>query len=121
PESFLALRLGRSGGKIMNTFFDDVGDFHRKFNIPAFDPGRPCEFPSNEILEYRVKFLKEELKEFETALDSRRLADAIDALVDLAYVAFVTAHYFNAPINVVWPEVQRANLERILVTPETCP
>lgn len=105
----------------MNTFFDDVGDFHRKFNIPAFEPDVRCRFPSPSILEYRLKFLEEELAEYKKAVAEGNLVEALDALADLAYVAFGTAHYYNAPMNDIWREVQRSNMERVLATPETTP
>ena len=105
----------------MNTFFDNVGDFHRKFNIPAFNPFKICRFPSKRILEYRLKFLEEELEEYKKAVAEKNLVDALDALADLAYVALGTAHYYNAPMNEIWAEVQRSNMGRVLATPETCP
>jgi predicted HAD superfamily Cof-like phosphohydrolase len=103
------------------SYYRDVGDFHRKFDIPAFDPRKACEFPSKEILDYRVKFLEEELKELKAALESRNLAEALDALADITYVALGTAHYFNAPFPQIWEEVHGSNLARVKCTRENCP
>ena len=49
-------------------FYENVGEFHRKFDIPAFDPRKPVAFPSKEIMEYRVKFLEEEIIELKKAI-----------------------------------------------------
>ena len=103
------------------SYYRDVGDFHRKFDIPSYDPRKPCEFPSKEILEYRVKFLEEELRELKAALESENLPEALDALADITYVALGTAHYFNAPFAQIWDEIQRANLDRVKCTRENCP
>lgn len=101
--------------------YNDVGEFHRKFDIPAYDPRNPCAFPSPEILEYRLKFLREEMIELNTAIDERNLVEALDALADIVYVALGTAHYFNAPFSQIWNEVQRSNMERVKCTRENCP
>lgn len=105
----------------MSNYFNDVGEFHRKFGIPVFDPRKACAIPSAETLEYRKKFLEEELQEYKDAVAAGDLAKALDALIDLAYVAFGTAHYFNAPFHQMWLEVQRANMDKVLVTRDNCP
>ncbi len=105
----------------MKTFFDDVQRFHDRFGIPSFDLRKPCQFPEKEILEYRLKFLVEEIKEFQIAIDENNLADALDALGDLVYVALGTAHYFNAPMSEIWQEIQRSNMSRVKISREDCP
>jgi predicted HAD superfamily Cof-like phosphohydrolase len=102
-------------------YFGDVGEFHRKFNIPAYDPRDPCEFPSPEIVAYRLKFLEEELQELRAAIEAKNLPEVMDALADLAYVVFGTAHYFNAPFPMIWDAVHNSNMERVACTPENCP
>lgn len=103
------------------SYYLDVGDFHKKFNIPAYDPRKLCAFPSPEILEYRLKFLKEEVSEFEKAVSEKDLTEAVDAIADIIYVALGTAHYLNVPFSKVWEEVQRSNMDRELCTRENCP
>lgn len=105
----------------MRNYFTDVGEFHRKFDIPVYDPRKLCAIPPPEIVQYRIKFLKEELAEFEKAIAENDLVEALDAIADIVYVAMGTAHYFNAPFDQVWREIQRANMERIKVTRENCP
>lgn len=105
----------------MGNYYRDVGDFHRKFDIPAYTTSEPCEFPAKEIVDYRVKFLEEEIVELKKAIDENDLSEVLDALADIVYVALGTAHYFNAPFVPIWDEVQRSNMERIKCTRENCP
>lgn len=119
------------------SYYDDVGDFHRKFTLPNFPSDKP-EVPSFDVLRFRSRFLLEELAEFfescgiigpgatlrsigksiETLDDSiifpgnQDLHKAADALADLVYVALGTAHFMGLPFDAVWAEVQRANMQK---------
>ena len=70
-------------------------------------------------LEYRIKFLKEELAELETAYNNSDLAEVIDALIDLCYVSIGTGILMGVNWDKHWAEVQRANMEKIRVTSST--
>jgi predicted HAD superfamily Cof-like phosphohydrolase len=102
----------------MTTFFDDVGAFNRKFGLPATYLDRPCAFPTEDEIAYRLKFMDEELEEFRIACLQNDLPGAVDALVDLVYVALGTAHYFGAPFNKAWIAVQIANMAKARATSE---
>lgn len=88
--------------------WDDIVEFHVRFEVPQ------SEFPTmdgnREMLEYRIKFLKEELKEFEDAVECGNDVYAFDALLDLVYVAMGTAYICNFPWNEGWEHVQTANM-----------
>lgn len=97
----------------MSSNFDDVGAFHARFGLPVscglFKPG----FPTDEgILKFRIGFMAEELDEFVRAWSEDDLAGAADALVDLAYVVFGTAHFMGLPWQRLWDEVHRANMQK---------
>jgi predicted HAD superfamily Cof-like phosphohydrolase len=100
--------------------FEDVGDFHRKFDLRASD--RHCTGPMPitdeyfKLLEFRVRFMQEELDEFIVAATSTNHAEMFDALIDLVYVAMGTAHLFGYPWQEGWDEVQRANMEKMRAT-----
>jgi predicted HAD superfamily Cof-like phosphohydrolase len=96
------------------TMFHDVGDFHDKFGLPVTLGSRKCAFPDDATLAYRLRFLQEELNEYEQAVREGDLAGAVDALADLAWVALGTAHFFGAPFDAVWREVYRANMSKVL-------
>jgi predicted HAD superfamily Cof-like phosphohydrolase len=104
----------------MSDMYKDVKEFHEKFGIPVAGK-EPCRIPDYEILEYRFKFLEEELEEFRQAAENGNLVEMLDALADIAWVAMGTAHYFHAPWDEIWAEVKRSNNERVSVTRENCP
>ena len=96
------------------TYFDDVGEFHKKFELPYFgDDGAPCRLTDADVTEFRRKFMQEELDEFTSAYEAGDLHDAADALADLIFVALGTAHFLRIPFDAVWREVQRANMTKV--------
>jgi predicted HAD superfamily Cof-like phosphohydrolase len=99
--------------------FEDVGIFHERFglhNATFFRPG-PRRW-DRTLLEFRLKFLKEELKEFEDAMKRHDDAEMFDALIDLVYVAMGTAHLQGYPWEEGWDAVQRANMQKVRALPD---
>ena len=102
----------------MSNFFDDVGRFHGKFNLPVSHetwrrtgtskPG----LISKRDFDFRVNFMHEEIRELIEGNAQGNLTQIADALVDLVYVALGTAHYFGLPFQALWDEVHRANMEK---------
>lgn len=87
----------------------DVLAFQQKFQVPmASEPS----FLDDAGFEFRMKFLKEELIEFEQAHQEGDMHGAADALVDLAYVLHGTALMMGLPWPRLWAEVQRANMTK---------
>jgi predicted HAD superfamily Cof-like phosphohydrolase len=97
----------------MTTNFDDVGDFHAKFGLDSVtrNGSGPREVP-DDLLEFRIGFLKEELREFEEACALGDEPGKADALIDLAYVVFGTAQLLGYPWQELWEEVQAANMRK---------
>jgi len=99
------------------TNFRDVGDFHHKFDLDhtscshAASNVGPRDV-TRDLVDFRVRFLHEELTELMTAIDQRDTPGIADALVDLVYVALGTAHLFGFPWEELWDEVQRANMAK---------
>lgn len=91
---------------------NDVGDFHRKFGLPTSDHEAGPREISDELLAYRIRFLREELDEFIEAAEEMDHARMFDGLLDLVYVALGTAHMFGYPWRDGWNEVQRANMAK---------
>jgi predicted HAD superfamily Cof-like phosphohydrolase len=106
----------------------DVGKFHRKFGLDCAQQGiGPRELPK-EMIEFRLKFLIEELEELASAygyrlninlerlagawLGHKDIAKVADSLIDLVYVALGTAHLEGLPWQDLWDEVQRANMSK---------
>jgi predicted HAD superfamily Cof-like phosphohydrolase len=113
----------------------DMAAFHEKFKL-AYD-GPPRDL-SPELLQFRTKFMVEELMEYafpDTAPfsqqareevmqffnaviplapgDTMALAKRFDALIDLAYVALGTAYLHGFPFNEGWRRVQAANMLKV--------
>lgn len=92
--------------------FRDVGLFHERFGLDhALHEVKP-RLISQELVEFRLKFLQEELNELQEGYDTSDLAKIADSLVDLVYVALGTAHLHGLPWEELWAEVQRANMTK---------
>lgn len=95
--------------------FDDVGDFHEKFGLhnTTHHPPKPTMGESNdELMDFRIKFMEEELQEFIEGYMDQDIAQMADALIDLAYVVFGTAHLLGLPWQELWEDVQAANMRK---------
>lgn len=93
-----------------------VKDFHKKFVIPVDSAPNVL---SPEVREFRVKFLQEELDEFQEAALNGDIVKMFDALLDLVYVAKGTALMMGVSPR-LWSygfnEVQRANMTKLRVS-----
>lgn len=98
--------------------FRDVGDFHEKFGLDFVESSSPCGYTGPtpwdaELLEFRKKFLQEELAEFIEGMDEYDHAKMFDALLDIVYVAMGTAHLLGYPWEEGWRRVQKANMAKV--------
>ncbi len=94
--------------------FQSVGDFHRKFGLPAVgheDPVDP-QLIDDEMFLLRVQMIQEELQEMIAGHRARDIAAVADAIADLVYFAHGTAHLYGIPFDEVFAEVQRANMQK---------
>ncbi len=89
---------------------DDIKEFHDKFGLS--DGGKP-RLLDLEQSQFRVTCLKEEVAEFQTALQHDDLPEAFDALIDLVYFALGTAHVMNLPFEDGWRRVHAANMTKV--------
>lgn len=87
----------------------DVLAFQQKFDIPM---SPTPAFLDEEAETFRVKFMQEELDEFQEACEQLDIQKAADALVDLVYVVHGTALMMGLPWDQLWAEVQRANMAK---------
>ena len=95
--------------------FDSVGQFHAKFGLDVSNGRTPHHIPQ-ELEDFRMRFLHEELTELEHAYFDQDLPKIADALVDLVYVALGTAHLHGLPWEALFAEVQRANMTKVRAT-----
>lgn len=101
---------------IKNDNYGDVVEFHDKFGL---NPGGPIDLLKNidpEMLNFRYQFLVEECDEFFTAVAENDPAGALDAMIDLVYVAMGNAILMGVTPQLwqrAWDEVQRANMNKV--------
>ena len=89
---------------------EDIKEFHEKFNLVGVI--KPGLLPA-DIVQFRIKFLQEELDEYITATAHGDIAGQLDALVDLVYVALGTAYLAGLPFQVAWDEVHACNMRKV--------
>jgi len=101
------------------TNFNDVGDFHEKFGLPFVESNNTINLPgdtgaekNDALMQFRIKFMEEELTEFIQGYEFKDIAQMADALVDLSYVVLGTAHMLGLPWQELWDDVQRANMTK---------
>lgn len=93
----------------VNTMWMDILRFHKRFGIE----GKSYEKHAARDHNFRLGFLQEELEEYEKALDSDNKPEALDALVDLVYVAMGTAYMYNWNFAEAWDRVHAANMAKV--------
>ena len=95
----------------------DIDNFHKKY---GFEKNEKVDIPNNnELINFRTAFLMEELAEYTNAITKKDAAGALDALVDIVYIALGTAWLFNLPFEKAWNEVQKANMSKIRAKDKT--
>lgn len=102
--------LKSADGKYYNTVFNDIWDFHEKFQ-PDLKSEIPRQMPA-DLAEYRMGFLDEELQEYKDAYAAGDLAKQMDALVDLMYVLLGNALISGFPFPKAWEIVHAANMKK---------
>ena len=94
-----------------DTLLKDIDSFHKKYK---FEKNEKVGIPDdNELVNFRTSFLMEELAEYTQAITKKDSAAALDALVDIVYIALGTAWLFNLPFERAWEQVQKANMSKI--------
>lgn len=92
--------------------FKDIKNFSEKFGLPQTE--RPALLAA-EDMEFRLKFLQEELDEMALAYENGDLENVFDAIIDLTYVALGTAWLMNLPFDDGWKRVHAANMRKVRV------
>lgn len=90
----------------------DVEDLHVKHfgDLRRLVEEMPVDV-RREFLDFRVKFLQEELDEMRDP--GRTAADVVDALVDLVVVALGTMDAFGVAGREAWRRVHEANMAKV--------
>ena len=70
-------------------------------------------FPEDKIIQLRINLIKEELKEFQEAINNKDLLEIADALTDILYVTYGAGHSFGIDLDKCFTEVQRSNMSKL--------
>jgi len=96
---------------------EDICEMHEKYGVfekvQAFDKEK-----LNKFLEFRIKFLEEEMNELSTA---KTADDVVDALIDLCVVAIGTLDLFDVSASIAWDRVHEANMNKQVGIKESRP
>jgi hypothetical protein len=86
----------------------NIADMHTKFGVNPvirnLDKEKLAAF-----LEFRIKFLQEELTEMK---DAKTADDVVDALIDLCVVAIGTLDAFEIDSDLAWDRVHEKNMAK---------
>jgi predicted HAD superfamily Cof-like phosphohydrolase len=88
----------------------DIDDFHKKFGFTKRELGAK---PDVALLQFRLKFLMEELHEMKVDACKDDLEGILDAIVDLIYVALGTGWLLNLDVASAWKMVHEANMAKV--------
>ncbi len=91
----------------------DVGDFHKMLGYPENDFPSIQQPTERASIQWRVDHMLEEIDEYQDAVSDEKLPDAIDALLDLIYLAIGTVRMHGVEIGPCWDEVHRANMKKL--------
>lgn len=88
----------------------DLKAFHEKFGVPMNE--KP-DFVNEDLLKFRVNFIKEELAELEKAIEEKDMVEVADALIDIVYVTVGFATILGIPFQEIWDEVHKTNMAKV--------
>lgn len=102
------------------TWVKDIYDMHTKFGVnKAIEKLTPEQL--NEFLNFRIKFLEEELNETKKAAKEKDAEEVVDGLIDLCVVAIGTLDAFGVNAYAAWSEVHNANMTKKVGIKESRP
>ena len=87
-----------------------VSDIQKMYDKYGFNTYNFSEEKLNSFLDFRVKFIEEELSELKSAIEQRDKSEVVDAIIDIIVVAIGTLHLFDVDIHKAWDEVLKTNL-----------
>ncbi len=88
-----------------------VGDFHRAYGLPVRDVPTAEVGPDQVAL--RLALIQEEVGELADAAAAGDLIGVADALADIVYVAYGTAHVYGIDLDAVLDEVHASNMTKL--------
>jgi predicted HAD superfamily Cof-like phosphohydrolase len=97
----------RSGGP-RSRIAGQVARFHRAYGLPVRD--RPVDALDVGQMALRQALMDEEVGELREAALAGDLVEVADALADIVYIAYGTAHVYGIDLDAVLDEVHASNM-----------
>ena len=97
----------------MNPIVKSLLEFNNAFEIPKMDsPG----LSNDELIELRIKLLKEEVEEYAEAARAGDLVEVLDALADIGYILAGTIinHGMQHIYDDAFDEVHKSNMAKLV-------
>jgi predicted HAD superfamily Cof-like phosphohydrolase len=90
---------------------DQVGEFHKAYGLPL--RSRPTLEVGAAQIGLRQALIEEEVGELAAAARAGDLVGIADALADIVYVAYGTAHVYGIDLDAVLDEVHASNMTKL--------
>ena len=106
----MCFSLSRSN---MNPLVASLLEFNQAFDIPKLDSP---DIGSEELIELRIKLLREEVEEYAEAARAGDLVEVLDALADIGYILAGTIlnHGMQNIYDDAFDEVHRSNMAKLV-------
>jgi predicted HAD superfamily Cof-like phosphohydrolase len=106
----MCLSLSRSN---MNPLVASLLEFNQAFDIPKLDSP---DIGPEELIELRIKLLREEVEEYAEAARTGDLVEVLDALADIGYILAGTIlnHGMQNIYDDAFDEVHRSNMAKLV-------
>ncbi len=106
----MCLSLSRSN---MNPIIASLLEFNQAFDIPKLDSP---DIGPEELIELRIKLLREEVEEYAEAARAGDLVEVLDALADIGYILAGTIlnHGMQNIYDDAFDEVHRSNMAKLV-------
>jgi len=88
-----------------------VGEFHRSYGLPIRTS--PTADVGADQVELRLALIEEEVAELRESAAAGDLTGVADALADIVYVAYGTAHVYGIGLDAVLAEVHASNMTKL--------
>ena len=97
----------------MNPIVASLLEFNQAFDIPKLDSP---DIGPEELIELRIKLLREEVEEYAEAARAGDLVEVIDALADIGYILAGTIlnHGMQNVYDDAFDEVHRSNMAKLV-------
>ena len=96
----------------MNKEQEMVSDFHRKFNFTANPLNEKPRLIPKYIARKRIKFLRQEVREFNEAVNRGDIIEIADALADIGYLLIGNCVAYGIDFEKIFAEIHRSNMSK---------